>query len=338
MIGLIDIDSKLPNLVLMKLSSYYKSLGEQVELVKEKGVYTKIYGSAIFTKSEAKCRELIKRYGDNLIEIGGTGWDLEKKLPPEIEEMQPDYKLYTTEMIYERIKGGIGKKETKMAKAQTIVGAGQGFSSRGCVRNCKFCLVPRKEGAFCQVAEIKDLINPKSNVLILNDNNISADPLVIEKLAEIRDRGLIVDINQGCDIRLMTPELGNALSEVKHLRSIHYSWDLMDFESQVFRGIKTLLKHIKAYRHMCFMLVGYNTEFVEDVYRFKKLREFGVAPFVMIYNQNQKKDKRLGHFARWVNGRIYTVSSFERYEPWVNEQIRMAEALEIERTQYKFTF
>ena len=31
MIGLIDVDSKIPNLALMKLSTYYKSIGETVE-------------------------------------------------------------------------------------------------------------------------------------------------------------------------------------------------------------------------------------------------------------------------------------------------------------------
>ena len=35
MIGLIDIDSKIPNLALMKISSYYKSIGEEVEFVQE---------------------------------------------------------------------------------------------------------------------------------------------------------------------------------------------------------------------------------------------------------------------------------------------------------------
>ena len=35
MIGLIDIDGKLPNLALMmKISSFFKALGEQVEFVK----------------------------------------------------------------------------------------------------------------------------------------------------------------------------------------------------------------------------------------------------------------------------------------------------------------
>lgn len=51
MIGLIDIDSKIPNLALMKISSYYKSPGEKVEFVQTGKNYDKIYASAVFTRS-----------------------------------------------------------------------------------------------------------------------------------------------------------------------------------------------------------------------------------------------------------------------------------------------
>lgn len=320
-IGLIDVDSKIPNLALMKISSYYKSLGEQVEFVKptfmDRGEkYEKIYASAIFTRSKDICIDLKTQYG-NKIEIGGTGWDLSKILPDAIERMKPDYSLYTAEEIARRMKG-IGTKEHKLKKATEIVNAGIGFTSRGCIRECGFCFVPKKEGKFKDVAEIKDLINPKSNALILHDNNLTADPLCIDKLHEIRDRGLVVDINQGCDVRLINEDIARALSEVKHLRSLHYAWDLMGFENQVMEGIKTLSKFIKPYRHMCFMLVGFNTIFEEDIYRFRKLRELKVDPFVMVYNQ--KNDKKLKHFARWVNSRIYKSCKWEDYTPWVKEK------------------
>lgn len=321
LIGLIDIDSKLPNLALMKISDYYKSLGEPVEFVQPGQEYEKIYASAIFTKSKPICEKLQDQYGDR-IEIGGTGWDISKTLPEDIERMKPDYDLYNSEMIYKRICRGIGTKEAKMKKAEQIVNAGMGFTSRGCIRNCGFCFVPKKEGNFRQVAEIKDLINPRSNVLILHDNNLTADPNCIDKLHEIRDRGLIVDINQGCDIRLINEDIAKALSEVKHLRSLHYAWDLMAYEKQVLKGIEILKKHIKAYKHMCFMLVGFNTEFEEDMYRFRKLKELGVDPFVMVYNN--EGDVKIKHFARWVNGRIYKkCTNFNDYWPWVRDQVKV---------------
>lgn len=215
---------------------------------------------------------------------------------------------------------GIKTRERKLKNATQIVNAGMGFTSRGCIRNCGFCFVPKKEGTFRAGTPIADIINPRSNVIILHDNNMSADPDVIEKLHEIRDRKLIVDIDQGIDVRLMTPEIAQALSGVKHLRKIHYAWDLMPFEKQVFDGIKILSQFVKPYRHMCFMLVGYNTSFEEDMYRFRKLTEHKVDPYVMVYNENEKGDIRLKHFARWVNGRFYRSCSFEDYEPWKKAQ------------------
>ena len=315
MIGLIDVDSKIPNLALMKISSYYKSLGEQVEFVQAGVQYDKIYASTVFTRSYDECCKLKEYYGDT-IEIGGTGWDLHKDLNDTIEKMKPDYSLYSAEEIASRMKG-IGTKQHKLKKATEIVNAGMGFTSRGCIRECGFCFVPKKEGKFRNVAEISDLINSKSNVLILHDNNLTADPYCIDKLHEIRDRKLVVDINQGCDVRLINEDIAKALSEVKHLRSLHYAWDLMGFETQVMEGIKTLSKYVKPYKHMCFMLVGFNTSFEEDMYRFRKLSEMKIDPFVMIYNE--KKDVRLKHFARWVNSRIYKSCSFDDYEPWKKE-------------------
>lgn len=318
MIGLIDVDSKIPNLALMKISGYYKSMGEQVEFVRSNGKYERIYASAIFTRSKPVCDQLKAHYGSD-IEIGGTGYDIKGTLPPEIETCKPDYDLYSAEDIAGRMKG-VKTREQKLKNATQIVNAGMGFTSRGCIRNCGFCFVPKKEGTFRAGTPIADIINPRSNVIVLHDNNMSADPDVIEKLHEIRDRKLIVDIDQGIDVRLMTPEIGQALSEVKHLRRIHYAWDLMPFEKQVFEGIEILSKFIKPYRHMCFILVGYNTAFEEDTYRFWKLVEHKIDPYVMVYNENEKGDIRLKHFARWVNGRFYRSCSFEDYEPWKQAQ------------------
>ena len=321
MIGLIDIDGKLPNLALMKISNYYKSMGEQVEFVRPdagRNDYEKIYASAIFQKSQQKCINLQEYYGDR-IEIGGTGWDVEKRLHPEIESMNPDYDLYTADMIYPKIKG-IMTRERKKMKAQQIVDAGIGFTSRGCIRKCPFCFVPKKEGVFRQDSEIKDIINPRSNIIILHDNNLTADPYCIDKLHEIRDRNLIVDIDQGCDVRLMTPEIAQAMSEVHHLRSLHYAWDLMRFEKQVIDGIKVMSRFVPASRHMCFCLVGFNTTFEEDMYRVKKLESLGVRPYIMRYNE-RRDDIRLNHFARWVNSFIYkAVPDFDEYEPWKRDR------------------
>ena len=128
-IGLIDIDSKIPNLALMKISNYYKSLGEQVEFVQENKKYEKIYASTIFTRSMPITEKLIEKYEGN-IDIGGTGWDIKKELPIEIEKTRPDYNLYTAKEIASRMKG-IGTKEHKLRKANEIASTIPIFTLQG---------------------------------------------------------------------------------------------------------------------------------------------------------------------------------------------------------------
>ena len=78
------------------------------------------------------------------------------------------------------------------------------------------------------------------------------------------------------------------------------------------RGIKLLLDvGIKPHHLMFYVLVGFNTTFKQDMYRFKKLNEFGVKPFIMLYNNC--KDKKLRDFSRWINKRYYNFIKWEDY-------------------------
>jgi len=116
-IGLFDIDSKYHNLALMKLSAYHKSKGHEVEFYQPilRSIYDKIYVSKIFTK-----RNINEGYIPEECTIGGSGFDLISRLPDEIEHTKPDYELY--DLNYSL-----------------------GFTTRGCQRNCAFCIVKKKK-------------------------------------------------------------------------------------------------------------------------------------------------------------------------------------------------
>ena len=99
-----------------------------------------------------------------------------------------------------------------------------GYASRGCIRKCHFCGVPKLEGAQREmpsleklVRSIEDMYGSKKD-LILMDNNITASARYKEVIAEIRDLGFIpghdlirnghrlkrrVDFNQGVDARIL---------------------------------------------------------------------------------------------------------------------------------------
>ena len=101
-----------------------------------------------------------------------------------------------------------------------------GYASRGCVRKCTFCGVPKLEGAQREMPPIASLIlgvqeqfGPKKD-LILMDNNVAASARYREVIAEIRDLGFQagallerwnappvkrrVDFNQGVDARILS--------------------------------------------------------------------------------------------------------------------------------------
>ena len=100
------------------------------------------------------------------------------------------------------------------------------YTSRGCIRKCQFCGVPKLEGMQRDVESlshivrsIDDMYGPKKD-LILMDNNVVASPRFKEIIAEIRDLGFTpgakltrpgsrvpvqrrVDFNQGVDARIL---------------------------------------------------------------------------------------------------------------------------------------
>ncbi len=154
-----------------------------------------------------------------------------------------------------------------------------------------------------------------------------------ENLQYIIDNGLKVNFNQGLDIRLVNEENAKMLAECKFYnwkftyRQLHFAFDTPEIEPEVRRGIGILEDAgVKPRKMMFYELVGFNTGFGQDLHRFEVLRELGVDPFVMIYN-DRRDIPILRHFARWVNKRIYKVASWENYDHGDSQAIIEARTL-----------
>ena len=193
--------TKFPPLGLMKISTYHKELGDNVRFVKGinqqvpyDNYWHRIYVSTVFTYNWKITIDTINYYkavvrDDNKrIIVGGImatlmAEDLWKKtgiIPikgvlcnPQmldkdndliVEEMIPDYDLFKDEnYTYNLIEDSYF-----------------GYSTRGCIRKCKFCGVTTLEPKFTEFVGIKPYIEGIKNKfgekchLVLFDNNILA--------------------------------------------------------------------------------------------------------------------------------------------------------------------
>lgn len=281
-IGLIDIDGKIPNLALMKLSQHHKQSGHEVELTSPlfANQYDKIMASKIFTHTPMP----ILPVGSL---TGGSGYSLKSRLIEPIEHLMPDYSLYP------KINYSIG------------------FTTRGCIRNCPFCIVPKKEGGIRINADIYEFWNGEHKKIILLDNNILALPDHFFRITnQIRKKNLKVDFNQGLDHRLLTPEICKRLTEIRHVE-YRFSFDHINLEKTVLKAID-ILKTGGIKRAFWYVLVGFDSTIEEDLYRLNLLRDLGQNTYVQRYNYCQ--DQIYVLLAKWANQqRVFRAITFKQY-------------------------
>ena len=285
---LIDVDSKIPNLALMRTSTWHKRHGDRVKLG-----YAPLfddpdlcYVSKIFDFTDEPqflpdC-ETVK---------GGTGYDLAARLPfPDYDRIMPDYSLYGCDYAIGRF-------------------------TRGCPNRCPWCVVPKIDGNEVRhVADLTDFWNGQKVVRLLDDNIMADADEFCRDCEQLSKAGVHV-IWEALDIRLVTDETAEALASVKHTdKRLHFAWDGHGQDEAVPRGIEILAKHgIKPWRLMFYVLVGFNTSREYDLYRINTLRGIGAHPFVMPFDKTDRYQKDL---ARWCNNKIIfkTVENFTDYE------------------------
>lgn len=285
-IGLLDIDGhNFPNLALMKISAWHKQQGHSVEFADMFGEYDIIYKSKVFSWTQ----DPDYVYNTNEIIKGGTGFDYSVKLPDEIETMCPDYSLYNCDHAY-------------------------GFLTRGCIRNCPWCIVPKKEGEIKPNSDIDDFIgNHKTAVLM--DNNVLASDHGIKQIEKIIEKGIKIDFNQGIDARLINNSIAKLLSKVKWIRYIRLSCDSINNLSYIKHAVKLLNKNgVKNYNIFVYMLIE-NTD--DAIYLANYFKEIGICPFGQPYRDFKNKPPTFEQkkVARWINiKKVFKTMTYERFK------------------------
>ena len=306
-IGLIDVDGhNFPNIPLMKISAWHKQQGHSVEWYDPmfSGHLDKVYMSKIFSFSPDY------PYHINADEVitGGSGYCIElenglevyrkerdKNLPPEIEHIYPDYSLYpkyTQDTAYGRL---------------TI----------GCPMGCTFCHTGVKDGKkTVKVADLSEFWNGQKNIVLIDQSILSCREWR-DLLQQLIDSGANVEFNGGLNIRMMTKEKAEMVTQIKQ-KIVHFAWDRYEDKKMIIPKFE-MFKKISGFserKMIVYTLVNYDTTLEQDLERIYTLRELGYWAYVMIYNKDSLPP---GHvyrkLQRWVNNRFIfaTCKTFEEY-------------------------
>ena len=293
-IGLIDQDNtRFPNLALMKISSYHKQIGDCVEWYLPFEHYDKVYISKVFNFTPNY--EYIINADE--VEKGGTGYDISKVLPRDIDMAIPDYSIYPY----------IDKKTA------------YGFITRGCPNRCKHCVVPNKEGKVKPYMDVEQIAIDGRTNLILMDNNILASDFGIKQIVKIIEKGYRVDFNQAMDARLVTDDIAYLLANVKWLNYIRFGCDSHKQIDYCIEAINLLRKHGYKKEFMLYtMLHGDIKECYERINYWKRYGGLvccNAQPFRDPFNQRNIIPQWQKDMARWTNRKeLYKSFDFKDYE------------------------
>lgn len=287
---IVDVDSTIPNIACMRLYRYYTSIGWGVDFIrlgisiydKQKPIeidnskYDLTFASTIFKGTIDNV--LFKKMSN--LDIGGTGSNnISKKLPKEIELCECDYSIYPG-------------NDTSY-----------GFISRGCIRNCGFCLVREKEGSLRQVAKISDIVKHKKVKFL--DNNFLALPNHEELLKELIGKKIRCQFNQGLDIRLVDDTNAKLLSELNYMGEYIFAFDSLALEPIINKKLDILKQFIpKDWKIKFFIYCHPDMDIASDVYhRILWCKENKVLPYFMRHQDCWKSEnvRTYNDFSAWCN-------------------------------------
>lgn len=314
-IGIIDADlitrkrHRFPNLTSMKLSAYHKKLGDDVKLllsytqIKE---YDKVYISKVFTDTEVPPGVCELPF----VEYGGTGffYDKAEPLPEEIEHTMPDYSLYD-DFVKSLLANGAKHNEIKYYTDFSI-----GFTTRGCIRGCKFCVNQNYTQAK-RHSYVREWLDPERKYICCLDDNVLACKDWKEIFSELNATGKKFQFKQGLDERILTAEKCEILFNSKWIGEYIFAFDNIQDRETIIKKLDMIRQHTsRVIKFYCFCGFNheapgeYNAEFwsqdIKDLFeRIKILFSFRALPYIMRYKDYELSPYRGMYItiARWCN-------------------------------------
>lgn len=226
---LINVDSRW-NMAIRRMYNYFTRQGHEVEM-RDLGLsayphkrevtidaagFDKVYVSNIFEQNAHR----VTVNNCDAVEYGGIGSrNPENQLPADIEATNPYY-----------------------APGETIT---YGFITRGCIRKCWFCKVPKYEGALKEYHNVESIVRGvPGEVVKFLDNNILAYPGHMEVFRWLIEHGTRCEFNQGLDFRLVNDENLDALSMLNYEGEFIFAFDDPKYQPLLDRKIEQIKRYI----------------------------------------------------------------------------------------------
>jgi hypothetical protein len=303
-----DYYTRYPPLGLLKLATYHKQKGHSVELVRGNTIPARhpdlIYVTSLFTWAWIPVHSSVRyyklHYPDVPLHLGGVYATL---LPSHAELSGADY-----------VHKGIMGQVEEYLPSYDLVPEWDGsilFASRGCIRKCGFCAVPKLEGAPKYLkSAIEHLIFPKHTRIIFNDNNILGNNNWKDIFDEVIKIGKKVDFNQGLDARLITDEAAEELGQMKFFPALRIAYDYVGIGKFVKKAIERLISNGICGRDI-FVYILFNYADSPDDF-FQRVREvinWGATAYPMRYIPLNSLDKNKHVGPKWD---VYSLQRIQR--------------------------
>lgn len=318
---LVDADAlegfklKFKNLALLTIARHYHNLGYNVSTTHADPDL--VFASCIFSQNKHRIGGLKFWYPNAEIHVGGSGINFDW-LPEEMQKLKPYYELYPD------------------------IDYSIGFTTRGCIRRCPFCVVWKKEGKHRPWMHVSEFHDDRYKKIVLLDNNWTANKDWFFDNAEwLIERKIKVDATQGFDARIIDEEVAKQIRRLKFRSGagrLHLAWDNMKDHDQVFNGLYELIQAgFNPRNNMAvYVLVDFDSTFKEDLHRVEILKTWNISPFIMPYQQidatfpEKQNHFWVRHLARWVNKRqIFWSKDCKTFKDYVKKQVKGVDKIKL---------
>lgn len=291
----------------MKLGGYFKENGNEVKLLtnyEEILDYDKIFISKVFTDTEIP-EDILQKEN---VEYGGTGFYYDKapRLPECIEHNMPDYHLYD-EWVKEQLNNGGKRNDFKYYLDYSI-----GFMTRGCFRQCEFC-VNKNYKKVEKHSPLDEFLDRSRKKICLLDDNFLGCPYWKEMLLELQSTEKPFQFKQGLDERILTDEKCKILFRSKYDGDYIFAFDNVNDAELIEKKLQLLRRYTnKIPKFYVFCGFDRNNKWndafwqqdIFDVFiRIKILMKYKCIPYIMRFNRYEESPYRGVYIsiARWCN-------------------------------------